>query len=407
MRTADAGSPPRGAVAAILVAAGRGTRAGSGPPKQFRSVGGTPLLALTLLPFAACQEIGRAILVVPDRQEAARRLASFLPANFPVSFVEGGETRQASMAAGLSAAGEADLILVHDGVRPFVTQELIERVIRETRVRGAAVPLLPVRETLKRVEEGGEILETMNRNRFALAQTPQGFRREVLEEALRRALSEGYVGTDEADLVERLGHPVAPVPGIPENLKITTPGDFARAEAILRREAESGVFGSPRIGLGYDVHPLTPGRPMVLGGVTIPHPVGPSGHSDGDLVCHAAIDAILGAAGLPDIGQSFPDTEERYRGASSLDLLSRVGEQTRRSGFILGNLDVVVVAEQPRLAPHLEAMRRNLARALDCDPSCIGIKGKRGEGLGLAGRGEGIVAHAVALLIRAPQASRS
>jgi len=181
-------------------------------------------------------------------------------------------------------------------------------------------------------------------------------------------------------------------------VKITTPDDVRLAESFLL--AESGVSAEGiRIGVGYDVHPLVPGRKLVLGGVEILHSHGPAGHSDGDLVCHAATDALLGASGLPDIGQLFPDSDPAYRDISSLELLSRAAARVQESGFRLGNLDVVVVAEEPRLAPHVAAMRQALAGALGCEPARIGIKGKRGEGLGFAGRREGIAAHAVALLV--------
>lgn len=395
----------RGAAAAILVAAGRGIRAGPETPKQFRPLGGVPLLARAVAPFAACEEVAGLILVVPDPGEARRRLKPYLPAGCLPQFVPGGETRQASTAAGLAEAGEAGLILVHDGVRPFVTPDLIRRVLGEAAAAGAAVPLLPVRETLKRLAESGRVLETVERDRFALAQTPQGFRREVLEEALRRASSEGYVGTDEAELVERLGQPVARVEGLAGNLKITTPADFDLAEAMLEAESGRRGAGGVRVGIGYDIHPLVPGRRLILGGKEILHPAGLSGHSDGDLICHAAIDAILGAAGLPDIGRMFPDTDEAIRDASSLSLLAEAARRVRNSGFDLGNLDLVVLAEEPKLSPHLEEIRRNLAGALGCDSSRISVKGKRGEGLGFAGRREGMAVHAVALLVPRAEAS--
>jgi 2-C-methyl-D-erythritol 2,4-cyclodiphosphate synthase len=188
---------------------------------------------------------------------------------------------------------------------------------------------------------------------------------------------------------------VARVEGDARNLKITTPEDFETGEQLLSGGAPSDRL---RIGLGYDVHALVPGRPLILGGVRIPHEAGPAGHSDGDLIAHAATDAVLGGAGLPDIGQLFPDTDPALAGAGSLELLARAGERVRQAGFRIVNLDLVLVAEAPRLVPHLEAMKRNLARALECPSGRIGIKGKRGEGLGFEGRREGMAAHAVALL---------
>jgi len=381
--------------AAIVVAAGKGLRAGPGEPKQFRNLGGMPMLARSLRPFALCGEVTHLVLVVPEPAEAQARLAAWLPGGCPVSFVRGGATRQESTAAGLQAAGKADLLLVHDGARPFVEVGLIRRVLSAAREAGAAVPLVPVRETLKSVDPAGRITGTVDRGAFALAQTPQGFRRDVLEAGLDWARSHGFVGTDEAEVVEKSGRPVARVEGDARNLKVTTPEDFATGEQLLSGGSPSDGL---RIGLGYDVHALVPGRPLILGGVQIPHETGPAGHSDGDLIAHAATDAVLGGAGLPDIGQLFPDTDPALAGAGSLELLARAGERVRQAGFRIVNLDLVLVAEAPRLVPHLEAMKRNLARALECPSERIGIKGKRGEGLGFEGRREGMAAHAVALL---------
>jgi 2-C-methyl-D-erythritol 4-phosphate cytidylyltransferase/2-C-methyl-D-erythritol 2,4-cyclodiphosphate synthase len=299
----------------------------------------------------------------------------------------------------LAAATRADLILVHDGVRPFVTPDLIRRVLAAAERRGAAVPLVPVLETLKRLEPSDGAIHTVRRDDYALSQTPQGFRREVLEAALDRADREGFEGTDEAELVERLGHPLARVEGLGENLKITTAEDFRRAEGMLSRPGTAAP-GEWRVGIGYDVHPLVPGRKLILGGVEIAHPAGPAGHSDGDLICHAATDALLGAAGLSDIGQTFPDTDAALKDASSLDLLAQAGRKVQQAGFAVGNLDVIVVLEEPKIAPHASLMRERIARALGCDSARIGVKGKRGEGLGFAGRREGVAAQAVALLFR-------
>lgn len=381
--------------AAILVAAGKGLRAGPGELKQFRKLGGVPLLARCFRPFVQCGKVSHLVLVVPDPVEAKTRLSGWLPTECPVTFVAGGATRQESTAAGLAAAGDADLVLVHDGARPFVEVELILRVLEAAREQGAAVPLIPVRETLKSVDAAGLITGTVNRGAFALAQTPQGFRRVILNAALEWASSRGFSGTDESEIVEKSGHSVARVEGMTRNLKVTTPEDFEMAEKLLSdSQPDSGL----RVGLGYDVHALVPGRPLVLGGVEIPHVSGPAGHSDGDLVCHAATDALLGAAGLPDIGQLFPDTDPVHAGARSLDLLARASQRARQAGFRIVNLDLVLVVEEPRLIGHLESMKANLAEAMDCAPECIGIKGKRGEGLGFAGRREGMAAHAVALM---------
>ena len=389
--------------AAILVAAGRGVRAGAGEPKQFRSLGGVPLLARTVLPFARCEAIAKLVLVVPHPEEARRRLAAYLPAGIAVDFVPGGDTRQKSSAAGLAAAGELPIVLVHDGARPFVDEPLIRRVVEEARRSGAAVPLVQVAETLRRVDSSGASLGTVRREEFALAQTPQGFRKDVLERALRWALDSGFEGTDEAELVERSGQKVSRVEGSAGNVKITTPEDLDQAR---RRLGEGPSSDGLRVGMGYDVHALVAGRDLILGGVKVPHSFGPAAHSDGDLICHAATDALLGAAGLPDIGQLFPDTDPEWKSASSLRLLEEAASRVRGAGYRVINLDLVLVAEEPRLVPHLPAIRKNLARALQCSEDRIGVKGKRGEGIGFAGRREGMAAQAVALLAREEKPAR-
>ncbi len=389
--------------AAILVAAGRGVRAGAGEPKQFRVLGGVPMLARALLPFARCADIGRLVLVVPEPEEARRRISAFLPEGVPIDFVRGGESRQASAAAGLAASGAAPIVLVHDGARPFVDGLLIDRVADEARRSGAAVPLMPVTETLRRVDPEGTSLGTVRREEFAVAQTPQGFRREVLERALEWARDAGFEGTDEAELVERSGQKVTRVEGSAANMKVTTPEDFERAQRLLDAPGQGCGL---RVGLGYDVHALVAGRSLILGGVRIPHPYGPAAHSDGDLLCHAATDALLGAAGLPDIGQLFPDTDPQWKSATSLRLLEEAASRVKSAGYRVVNLDLVLVAEEPRLVPHLPAIRTNLARALQCPEERIGVKGKRGEGIGFAGRREGMAAQAVALLAREEKSVR-
>jgi 2-C-methyl-D-erythritol 4-phosphate cytidylyltransferase/2-C-methyl-D-erythritol 2,4-cyclodiphosphate synthase len=243
-------------------------------------------------------------------------------------------------------------------------------------------------------------------------QTPQVFRRSLLEEAHRAAAAAGVTGTDDASLVERLGHRVKVVVGEVNNFKVTTPEDVARAEAFLRQraiaagrrcEAGAGIEGvmDSRTGLGYDAHRFAPGRRLMLGGVEFPHEDGLLGHSDADVVCHAISDALLGASAAGDIGQHFPDTDPRYAGVSSVSLLARVGELVRGRGWRLGHVDVVVVAEQPRLAPRLEEMRRALASALETEVERVSIKGKTTDGKGFTGRREGIACYAVCTLHRA------
>ncbi len=308
----------------------------------------------------------------------------------PVFRVEGGATRQESVFRCFEAAPPHPLVVVHDGARPFVSPGLVSRVIAEAEKSGAALAALPVSDTLKRVGEGGVVLSTPARDEFWQAQTPQAFRWEVFLEAMRKAREEGMTATDDAALVERLGVEVRVVRGEESNFKVTTPHDLQVARALA-----GGRF---RTGIGYDVHPFEEGRPLRLGGVSIPGFPGLRGHSDGDVVLHAVMDACLGAAGLGDIGLHFPPGEERYRGVSSLLLLREVRRLVEEAGYGVRQVDVTVAAEKPRLAPFFPAMREALAGGLGISPAAVGVKATTQEGLGFVGRGEGVAAWAVALL---------
>jgi 2-C-methyl-D-erythritol 4-phosphate cytidylyltransferase/2-C-methyl-D-erythritol 2,4-cyclodiphosphate synthase len=249
------------------------------------------------------------------------------------------------------------------------------------------------RDTVKRADATGCIAETLNRNEIYLAQTPQAF----LVDVLRDALAISNDATDEATLAEQAGHAVQLVEGDPRNLKITTPEDLALAERLLGSPAAGP---SMRIGNGYDLHRLVDGRPLILGGVKIPFEKGLLGHSDADVICHAVTDAILGAAGAGDIGRHFPDTDPAWKDADSLDLLRRAAVIVGAAGFVVVNIDVVVIAQRPKLAPHVDAIRARLADTIGCVPSQISVKGKTNEGVDSIGAGESIAAHAVALLAR-------
>ena len=385
-------------VAVIVAAGGRGARVGGEVPKQFRRIGGRTVLEHAVLPFVRSERVGEVVVVIsPDAPgEPAAVLRAIDPG---VRIAAGGRRRQDSVAAGLSqVSAGADIVLVHDGARPFCSAGLIARTIDAAAACGAAIPVLEASDTVKDVRPEGDALfvrATLPRERVRLAQTPQAFRREVLAAAVALGQA-GVDATDEATLAERAGHPVRVVHGDPENIKITTPGDLARAEAMARSAAAGPA---PRVGFGYDTHRLAEGRPMVLGGVAIPHPRGLAGHSDADAVCHAVTDALLGAAVAGDIGQHFPDTDPRWRDASSVDLLARVVALVRGRGFAVGNVDVVVIAERPKLAPHVPAMRASLAAALGVDVNQVSVKAKTGEGLDAVGRGEAVAVHAVALLM--------
>ncbi len=260
---------------------------------------------------------------------------------------------------------------------------------------GAAIAALRASDTVKRADTAGRIVGTLPREEIYLAQTPQAFRVDVLRAAL--ALPDD--ATDEAALAERAGHHVQIVDGDPRNLKITTEADLETAERLLGSAAGAGLM---RIGNGYDLHRLVPGRPLVLGGVTIPFEKGLLGHSDADVICHAVTDAILGAAAAGDIGRHFPDEDPAWKDANSLDLLRRAMAIVAAAGYAVSNVDVVVIAQRPKLAPHVDAIRARVAAALGCDSSQVSVKGKTNEGVDSIGAGESIAAQAVALLVRHP-----
>ena len=378
----------------ILVAAGRGVRAGGSKPKQLLDLGGQTMLRRSVVACDAHPDVTELVVVLPaELVNDGPALVGETRARCLV--VAGGERRQDSVRAGFAAVrDDAHIVLVHDAARPFVPRAVIDRVLAATVETGAAVPGMQVTDTVKLA--GGAPLtgpayvsETVPRHEVWLAQTPQGFRREVLAAAIA-AGSGPYEATDEAKLVEDMGGEVQLVEGDAGNFKVTTAEDIARARAAL--------YGHIRVGTGYDLHQLTAGRALVLAGVTVPSPLGPLAHSDGDVVCHALTDAILGAAGAGDIGQQFPDTDPRWKNAPGLDLLGRALATVRELGWAVVNVDVSVLLERPKLLPHVPAIRENLARTLGVDVSAVSVKAKSNEGVDAVGRGEAIASHAVALL---------
>jgi 2-C-methyl-D-erythritol 4-phosphate cytidylyltransferase/2-C-methyl-D-erythritol 2,4-cyclodiphosphate synthase len=385
-------------VSAVIAAGGAGRRLGADRPKQFLDLAGRPMLARTLDALASHPRITEVVVALPA--EALAQPPAYLgeARRCPVRLVAGGARRQDSVANAVAAvAAEATLVLVHDAARPFVTPALVDAVIDAAARDGAAIAALPVSDTVKLARDGAHgpvVATTVPRERVHLAQTPQVFRRAVLVGALASA-TDGPA-TDEAALVERAGHPVTLVPGDPGNVKVTTAEDLARARATLGAP-EVGV----RIGTGYDLHRLVQGRPLILGGVHVPFELGLDGHSDADIVCHAVTDAVLGAAAAGDIGRLFPDTDARWKGADSLALLRAALAAVRQAGYRVGNVDVTVIAQRPKLLPHVEAMRRNLAAALDVEPAAVSVKGKTNEGQDSMGRQESMACHAVALLLPA------
>ena len=287
----------------------------------------------------------------------------------------------------LREAGRLDpgiaYVLVHDAARPFVTEDVVQEVIREAFDRGAAVPCVAVKDSLR--ENEGERSRCVDRSRFFAVQTPQGFRKELLDEAYEKACKDGFSGTDDASLVERLGYNVEIVDGDYDNIKITTKEDLPMEN---------------RIGTGFDVHRLVEGRRLILGGVEIPYEKGLDGHSDADVLIHALMDALLGAAAMGDIGRHFPDTDDAYKGISSMKLLDRVNNILAENMYSIGNADITVIAQKPKLSPYIEKMRENVADVLGIGKDLINIKATTTEKLGFTGRGEGIAAEAVCSIYR-------
>lgn len=378
-------------VGVIIVAAGRSERMRSSVPKPLLELRGRSLLRYSVQAFDAHPLVSELVVVLPaDLVHEGRSLVG--STSRPCHVVPGGARRQDSVRHGFDRiSGAADLVLIHDAARPFVDDPLIDRVIQAAHEDGAAVPAVPARDTVKRVDDDRRLVrETIARNQIWLAQTPQGFRRQVLVAAMQAADPSVDV-TDDAMMVERAGYPVRVVDGDERNVKITTPEDLASARAR--------AIAATRVGTGYDLHRLVEGRPLVLAGVTVGRERGPAAHSDGDVISHSLVDAILGAAGQGDIGQHFPDTDPQWKGAPGLDLLARAIAIVRQAGYVVTNVDVTVVLERPKLAPHSPAIREHLAETLGVTISQVSVKAKTNESLDAVGRGEAIVAHAVAVLV--------
>lgn len=386
-------------VAAIIAAGGRGLRLGADRPKQFLEIGGRSILELSLAALASSPRIDEIVVALPadHLDQESKVLRSAVPR--PITVVAGGPRRQDSVAnAFAKTSKQAEVIVIHDAARPFVTPGVISRAIDGAQNHGAAIAAIAARDTIKQAtaapnEDGSRLIyTTIPRDTIYLAQTPQAFRRDILA----RALEEGAAvdATDEAMLVERLGLPVHVVDGDVRNVKITTEGDLVDAKAAAAR-APSRMM---RIGNGYDLHRLVAGRPLILAGVTIPFALGLDGHSDADIVCHAVTDAVLGAAGAGDIGRMFPDTDPKWKGADSIALLRGAVARVQEAGYRVSNVDVTVIAQKPKLLPYLDAMRAKLADVLNIDAGAISVKGKTNEGVDSMGRGESMACHAVALL---------
>ncbi|MBO7662594.1 MAG: 2-C-methyl-D-erythritol 2,4-cyclodiphosphate synthase [Clostridia bacterium] len=377
----------------LLLAAGSGSRMGLKQNKVFLSLGGKSVLQRSMeafVPFA--DEI--IVLHRPGEEEAAGAETEKVPFSGVLRLVPGGADRQDSVENGLSRSGcrPEDLILIHDSARCLVSPGLIRRVRDAALEKGASIPGLPATNTIKVCRED-QVLQTPDRSLLYEIQTPQACRADWLLQAFARARGDGFRGTDDASLLEHAGFPVAVVRGERNNIKLTTGEDIRMAESIL------GLSRLPRVGHGYDVHRFAEDRKLILCGVEIPWEKGLLGHSDADVAVHALMDAMLGAAGLGDIGLHFPDTDPRYEGISSLLLLKETVRLLQANGYELLNADLTIAAQKPKLRPYIARMTETLAAALGVDPSRLNVKATTTEGLGFEGRMEGISAQAVCLIL--------
>ena len=383
---------------AIVVSAG-GSRRMDGTDKLAAEVGGRPLLAWTLDAVAASPRVARIVVVTAAPRVAAIRDAAWLPAKV-VEVTAGGLRRQESVAAGLAAldrlsadaASDDRVVLVHDGARPLVSPTLVSAVSDAAAAHGAAIPVVAVAETLKRIADG-QVVATVDRDGVAAAQTPQGVRRDLLRRAFAAHPADGAdTFTDEAALLAACRIAVHAIPGDPSNLKVTLPDDLRRVDAVLRGN------GARRIGLGHDRHPFGPGRPLAIGGIEIARAPRLHGHSDGDVALHAVADALLGAAGLGDLGRLFPADARTPSGIASSDLLVDVVGRVARAGFRPVSVDLVIVGARPRLGERLDDIRGRLAELLALPVVSVNVKASTGNLEGMEGAGRGISAQAIALV---------
>lgn len=376
---------------AIVLAGGSGSRMGAGCNKVLLDLQGEPVIVRSVKAFQG--HVQGVVLVsrkedIPDMREAMEA------ARLPVTIVAGGGTRQASVWNGLCALPACCThVLIHDGARCMVDEGTIRRCMASVENCGTGVAAIPAVDTIKQVDSAEIVTGTPDRSTLRAVQTPQGFTVDIIRRAHKAAMQEKFIGTDDASLVERLGESVRLTLGDRRNIKLTTPEDMIMAEAFLPHD-----FPSLRIGQGYDVHRLVEDRELILCGVTVPHHLGLLGHSDADVALHALMDAMLGAMALGDIGKHFPDTDERYRGISSMKLLEHVVALLEEHHARVTNCDVTIVAQKPKLLPYIPQMRENVAVALNLPLNRVNVKATTTEHLAFEGREEGISAQAICMV---------
>lgn len=369
-------------VTAIIVAAGASRRMGF-DKLSYRLPDGRTVLETSCTLFAAHPAVDELVLVAGGNRPQCEAIAAACPK--PCTVVQGGATRADSVHNGLAAA-KGQLVAIHDAARPFASGEVITQVLQAAAKTGAAAPAVPVKDTIKVADKDGKVVTTPDRATLYAVQTPQCFDRALYLQALEAVSGEkASLVTDDCSLFELAGLPVTLTAGDYANLKITTKEDLQKENTM-------------RIGHGYDVHRLVEGRKLILGGVEVPYEKGLLGHSDADVLLHAVMDAVLGAAALGDIGQHFPDTDPAYKGADSLALTREVAKIIAAHGYKVGNIDATILCQRPKLAPHIPAMRKNIADAFGLPLDAVSVKATTEEHLGFTGEGLGIAAHAVALI---------
>ena len=369
-------------VTAIIVAAGASRRMGF-DKLSYRLPDGRTVLETSCALFAAHPAVDELVLVAGGNRPQCEAIAAACPK--PCTVVQGGATRADSVRSGLAAA-KGKLVAIHDAARPFASAEIITAALQAAAESGAAAPAVPVKDTIKVADQDGKVVATPDRATLYAVQTPQCFDRALYLQALEAVSGEkASLVTDDCSLFELAGLPVTLTAGDYANLKITTKEDLQKEKTM-------------RIGHGYDVHRLVEDRKLILGGVEVPYEKGLLGHSDADVLLHAVMDAVLGAAALGDIGQHFPDTDPAYKGADSLALTREVAKIIAAHGYKVGNIDATILCQRPKLAPHIPAMRRNIADAFGLPLDAVSVKATTEEHLGFTGEGLGIAAHAVALI---------
>lgn len=380
----------------ILAAAGCGNRMKAGTNKLLLQFHGHPLIYYTLSNIFKSKTLSELIIVAkPEEYAVLEEIVSSVPHEIPVRFAPGGQERIDSVENGLREVdAQSQKVLIHDGARPLVDGGTIDAAFSAITDRTPAVAVcISSVDTIKSVKKG-HILSTLDRAMIYRAQTPQGGFTALYREALNSLKSHEGI-TDDSSVFEKYGIPVRIIPGKEEFFKVTRPEDGEKLKQMLKGSALPF-----RIGQGYDIHQIAEDRPLILGGVRISEKNGLLGHSDADALVHAMMDAILGAAGLPDIGHFFPDTDPQFLGADSLKLLQRVGQEIEKAGYVVGNLDSTIIAERPKMAPHIPAMKENIAEALHIDVNRVNIKATTNEKLGSVGSGLGIAAMASVILFR-------